>query len=179
MLTAGKKTVAGPYRVLLGHRFASLNPFVQRAHDVPLAAEGSLDVEHGSHWLVPVLVRLMNLPHAGIAQPTRLDVASDGSDSVWTRTIGASRLRTRQRAEGSLLVERLAIGRVSFALEVEQGALRYRQVSMYVLGIHPPASIAPTADARISGAPDGWHVDVRVTWRKHLVCHYDGVMRSI
>jgi hypothetical protein len=28
----------------------------------------------------------------------------------------------------------------------------------------------------VSQAPDGWHVDVSVTWRGHPLCQYAGVL---
>lgn len=149
---------------------------MQQAHLVPLAAEGTLDVRHGTGWLTPLLVHLMKLPAAGRGQPVRLDVTSVGADVRWTRRIGRSVLRTRQRAVGSLLVERHGIGRVSFALDVEAGALLYRQVSMDIAGIPVPSFVRPVVSARVSAASGGWRVEVAVTWRGSLVCCYAGVL---
>ena len=112
-----------PYEAVLGEAFASLHAHVRRAHLPPLRAEGTIDVEHGPGWLARPMIWLMKLPAAGLRQPVRLDVAEDGSELVWTRRIGGSILRTRQRASGSRLVERSGLGRVSFDLAVEDGAL--------------------------------------------------------
>ena len=80
-----------------------------------------------------LLIALMKLPAAGSRQPVQLEVTADGAELIWTRRIGATILRTRQRASGSRLVERAGVGRISFALAVEDGALLYRQLS-----IQPP-----------------------------------------
>lgn len=141
-----------------------------------MAAEGRLDVEHGSHWSSPLLIRLMTLPAAGRGQRVRLDVAPAGDEVEWVRHIGASVLRTRQRARGSLLVERHGPGEVSFELEVEDGALRYRQVAIGAAGLAVPRFMSPLISARVSPTTAGWYVDVSVTWRGHLVCHYAGAL---
>lgn len=168
--------VAAPCQILLGEAFASLEAGVQRGHLAPLSAEGTLDVEHGAWWLTPLFVRLMTLPAAGKGQPVRLEVTPLGAGVEWTRRIGSSILRTRQRAEGSLLVERHGLGRVAFALDAKEGALMYRQVSMRVAGIPVPSFLSPRVSGCASPAALGWHIDVAVTWRGRLVCRYAGVL---
>ena len=167
---------SSPYQILLGEAFASLDAHVRRGHLAPLAAEGTLDVRHGTGWLTPLLVRLMNLPAAGRGQRVRLDVTPAGAGLEWTRRIGSSVLRTRQRVAGALLVEHNGIGSVAFALKAEDGALLYRQVSMRVAGILVPSFIRPRVSARVSPAAQGWRVEVAVTWRGHLVCAYTGML---
>ena len=124
------------------------------------------------------MIWLMKLPAAGPRQPVRLDVAEDGSDLVWTRRIGRSLLRTRQRASGSRLVERSGLGRVSFVLAVEDGALLYRQSSIHVAGLPVPSSLSPRVDAVVSATADGWRVVVTVEWRRRIVCRYAGTIRA-
>ena len=123
------------------------------------------------------LIWLMKLPAVGCRQPVRLDVVEDGPDLVWTRRIGSSILRTRQHATGARLVERAGIGRVSFTLAAEGGALRYRQSTFQVTGIVLPAWLSPRVSATVSATPDGWHVAVTVTWRGRLLCRYGGAIR--
>jgi len=137
-----------------------------------------MDVEHGSGWLARRIVWLMKLPLAGLRQPVRLDVAEDGSELVWTRRIGESILRTRQRASGSRLVERSGLGRLSFDLAVDEGALLYRQSSIHVAGLPVPSSVSPRVGAVVSAAAEGWRVEVTVEWRGRLVCCYAGTMRA-
>ena len=171
-------TSCSPYEAVLGEAFASLHPHVRRAHLAPLRAEGTIDVEHGPGWLARPMIWLMKLPAAGPRQPVRLDVAADGSELVWTRRIGGSLLRTRQRASGSRLVERSGLGRVSFDLAVEDGALLYRQSSIHVAGLPVPSSLSPRVGAVVSATADGWHVVVTVEWRGRIVCRYAGTIRA-
>ena len=167
-----------PYETILGPAFASLHAHVRGAHLPPLRAEGTIDVEHGAGWLARPLVWLMKLPAAGPGQPVRLVVSEEGSDLVWTRCIGGSILRTRQRAIGSRLVERSSLGRVSFDLAVEDGALLYRQSSFHVAGLPVPAPLCPHVTAAVSATVDGWHVAVMVTWRGRILCRYAGTIRQ-
>jgi Domain of unknown function (DUF4166) len=170
--------ICSPYEAVLGPAFASLHAHVRRAHLPPLSAEGTIDVEHGSGWLARPIIWLMKLPASGRRQPVRLDVAEDGSELVWTRRIGGSILRTRQRASGSRIVEHSGLGRVSFALAVDDGALLYRQSRFHVAGLPVPSSLSPRVGAVVSATVEGWHVAVTVTWRGRIVCRYGGTMRA-
>ncbi len=169
--------ICSPYEAVLGEQFASLHAQVRRAHLPPLHAEGAINVEHGPGWLRP-MVWLMKLPAAGSGQSVRLDVAVDGSELVWTRRIGGSTLRTRQRASGSRLVERSGLGRVWFDLAVEDGALVYRQSSIEVAGLPMPWVLSPRVGAVVSATAEGWRVEVTVSWRGWMVCRYAGTMRA-
>jgi hypothetical protein len=120
----------------------------------------------------------MKLPAAGPRQPVRLQVVEDGSELVWTRSIGRAVLRTRQRASGSRIVERSGLGRVSFDLAVEDGALLYRQSSISVVGLPVPTSLSPCVGAVVSATAEGWRVVVTVTWRGRIVCRYAGTIHA-
>ena len=138
-----------------------------------------IDVEHGPGWLARQIIWLMKLPAAGPRQPVRLDVALDDSDLVWTRRIGGSMLRTRQRASGSQIVERSGLGRVSFTLAVKDEALLYRQSSIHVAGLRVPWRVSPRVGAVVSATPEGWHVVVTVEWRGRVVCRYAGAIHPV
>jgi Domain of unknown function (DUF4166) len=166
------------YEMLLGDAFGALHPAVQRAHHVPLAAEGTLDVYHGSYWLTPFVVRLLHLPAAGQGQHASLAVAASGSATTWCRQIGESALRTRQRGVPPFVLERHGIGQIAFALEVRDGALVYRQAAIGVQGFMVSSPLLPRVSARVSAAGNGWYIEVEVTWRTHLVCRYHGWMRE-
>jgi hypothetical protein len=172
------KSRCSPYEAVLGEAFSSLHAHVRRAHLAPLRAEGALDVEHGAGWLARPLIWLMKLPAAGSGQPVRLEVAERGHELVWTRRIGESILRTHQRAHGARLVERLGLGRVSFELAVEDGALLYRQSAIHVAGLRVPSSLGPRVGAVVSATEEGWRVLVTVEWRGQRVCRYGGILRA-
>lgn len=150
---------------------------MRRAHLPPLRAEGTIDVEHGPPWLARPLVWLMKLPAAGPRQPTRLDVAAEGSALVWTRHIGHVTLRTRQHVSGPHIVERSGLGRIAFELAVADGALVYRQSSIHLAGLPVPSWLSPRVDAVVSAAAEGWRVVVTVRWRRWMVCRYGGHIR--
>ena len=135
-------------------------------------------MEHGRGWLARPMIWLMRLPAAGPRQPVRLQVVEDGSELVWTRSIGTAVLRTRQRASGSRIVERSGLGRITFDLAVEDGALLYRQSSIYVAGLRVPASLSPCVGAVVSATAEGWRVVVTVTWRGRIVCRYAGTIHA-
>jgi hypothetical protein len=138
-----------------------------------------MDVEHGPGWLTPSIIWLMKLPAAGPGQQVRLDVVTHGAELVWTRRIGRSVLQTRQCANGSRLVERSGLGRVSFDLSVESGALLYRQSSIHVAALPLPSSLSPRVGAVVSPATEGWSVVVTVNWRGRMVCRYAGNIRAV
>jgi hypothetical protein len=125
------------------------------------------------------MIRLMKLPAAGRHQQVQLDVAADGSELVWTRSIGGVHLRTQQHVSGSRLVERSGLGRIFFSLRAEDGALFYRQSSFRVAGVPVPLLLSPRVGAEVSAATDGWRVVVTVEWRGRFVCRYAGTIRAV
>ena len=109
-----ERITCSPYEEILGDAFDQLHPNVRSAHLVPLNGEGTVAVEHGAHWLVPLLVRIMRLPDAGPKQQVKLQVVARGTEVEWNRTFGESSLRTYQYASGSQLVERNTAGAIRF-----------------------------------------------------------------
>ena len=170
---------SSPYEAALGRVFETLPPEIRRAHLAPLVATGTFDVDHGSHWITPTLVKLLKLPNAGGAQRVRLDVTARGKELFWTRRIGAVSLRTRQRAMGSRIVEQLGLGTIVFDIAASDGALSYRQCDLRLAGLRIPRSVAPRVTARVLAAPGGWHVDVVIEWRGHFICRYGGLMAAV
>ena len=178
-VATSRRTGSSPYEVALGDAFGSLHAHVRRAHLPPLRAEGTIDVEHGPGWMARQVIRLMHLPAAGTRQPVWLDVTGNGPELVWTRRIGRCTLRTRQRVSGSRIEERSGLGRVTFDLAVEGGALLYRQSSIHVAGLLVPGPLRPRVGAVVSATPEGWHVAVTVEWRGRIVCRYAGAVRPV
>jgi hypothetical protein len=175
-----------PYRALLGGAYDTLHPNVRAAHEAPLAAEGVFDVVHGSHLLVPTLIGIMKLPAAGTSVSVRLQVVEEptpaGARSFamrWTRRIGRSTLETRQFAQNDCLVETSGAGGIVFVLHVADGSLMYERASTRFMGVRLPPTLSPRVHARVSPDPAGWHVDVTVQWRDHLICRYWGRMRPV
>ena len=173
-----------PYQELLGDAFDTLHPNVRAAHRVPLRANGVFDVTHGSHPLTTILVRLMKLPAAGDGVPVDLHAVPGPTPSgasspsiVWNRRIGRSTLETCQFARRGFLVERSGPGRLIFSLRAADGDLIYERASSTLLHLPLPSALSPQVRARVSPDQHGWHVEVVVEWRGHLVCRYRGSMR--
>jgi hypothetical protein len=158
------------------------------AHEAPLVATGALDVVHGAHPFTPLIVRAMKLPAAG-SQPVMLHVAlasdapgastATAATMTWTRRIGITSLDTRQYARQGRLVERSGRGAVEFVLRVDDGALLYEQARCRFLDVPLPRPLAPRVRARVAPAAVGWHVEVAVEWRGHLMCRYGGAMQPV
>ena len=172
-------TGCSPYEAALGGAFEALPLEIRRAHLAPLVAQGTFDVDHGSHWITPTLVKLLKLPNAGRAQAVRLEVTMLGEELGWARRIGNVSLRTRQRAVGSQIVERSGLGTILFDLTARDGALVYRQSDLRIAGLPIPRVSAPMVRARVSAAPGGWYVDVVIEWRGHFICRYAGLMAAV
>ena len=175
-----------PYQNLLGEAYDALAPAVRVAHEAPLSAEGTMDVVHGDHFLTPLLVRMMTLPTSGTNLPVVLHVTNEllRADArptmTWRRQIGATVLDTRQFARAGRLVEQSGPGAVEFALHVDRsGSLQYEDVTCRLLGMPLPRFMAPRVQAKVSANSTGWHVDVTVRWRGHLVCQYGGAMHPV
>jgi hypothetical protein len=174
-----------PYRDVLGQAYNRLHPHVRMAHEAPLHAAGVMDVWHGRHVLTPFLVRVMHLPAEGQGQPVLLSVTVDdargkwGDLFCWSRRIGATLLTTRQFSRNRRLVEESGPGSLEFELFVdEQGSLVYEHAGSCVFRVPLPRALSPRVRARVSGAPAGWHVEVTVEWRTHVICTYTGSMQS-
>jgi len=177
---------SSPYLDVLGQTYFRLHPHVRIAHEAPLAAVGAVDVTHGRHALTPFFVRAMHLPAEGRGQAVLLTVTLDeppapsGALMRWSRRIGTTLLATRQFSRNRRLVETSGPGSVEFELGVDdEGSLLYEHAASHFLRLPVPRAFAPRVRARVAGAPEGWHVEVIVEWRAHLVCTYAGSMRPL
>jgi hypothetical protein len=177
---------SSPYRDVLGQAYLRLHPHVRIAHEAPLAAMGTIDVRHGRHALTPFFVRAMHLPAEGRGQPVLLTVTLDEAAAPtstlmrWSRRIGTTLLATRQFSCNRRLVETRGAASVEFDLRVDdEGSLLYEHAASRFLRLPLPRALAPRVRARVAGAPEGWHVEVTVEWRAHLVCTYAGSMQPL
>ena len=175
-----------PYQALLGAAFDTLHPSVRQAHEAPLNAQGEFDVVHGTHRVTRLLVALMKLPAVGIRVPVVLSVVFGPArvDSGlltmrWERRIGQTSLSTCQYAHRGFLVEENGLGRVVFSLRAANGCLLYEHGWLRFLFLRVPPILSPRVRARVSPVPQGWHVEVIVEWRGHLICRYRGTMQPL
>jgi hypothetical protein len=175
-----------PYQALLGEAFDTLHPNVRRAHEAPLNAQGIFAVVHGTHRVTRILVALMKLPAAGIRVPVVLSVVlgparmeSGPLTMRWQRRIGRTPLSTCQYAHRGFLVEENGLGRAVFSLRAANGCLLYEHAWLRFLFLRVPPALSSRVRARVSPDPQGWHVEVIVEWRGHLICRYWGTMQPL
>lgn len=143
------------YARLLGsswHQLAEPVRSIHCAHATVVAA-GPLRIVHGRSRIVGLLTRLLRLPRAHPAAPTRLVIAPREDEEQWRRTFDGRRLETRQYEAGEgELAERIGVLEFRFRLEVSEGGLRYRQTdAAFPIGsvrLRLPPAWMPRVDAR-------------------------------
>ena len=70
-------------------------------------------------------------------------------------------------------------GSVVFVLHPADGSLVYERAATEFMGVPVPSFLSPRIHASVSPDPAGWHVDVAVHWRRHLICRYWGRMQPL
>ncbi|HAY13503.1 MAG TPA: DUF4166 domain-containing protein [Fimbriimonadaceae bacterium] len=163
------------FRSLLGPQLDEVGGALRRFSDVPQSAEGSLTVTHHPGRMARFFIKILKLPAAGTLLPTRIAVQSNPQREIWQRSIGRSRLRTQHRAVGTYLEERVGLFRFLHQIYVENGAMKYHQEKVFLLGIPLPHTFSPIIDATASGDEKGWELDLTVSCpRCGPICQYKG-----
>ena len=163
------------FRSLLREKLDSVCGSLQRFSDAPQGASGTLTVTHHPGRMARFFIWILRLPKEGENLVTRISVKSNPRGEVWTRSIGSSRFVTRHRVVGDLLEERAGLFRFLHEVDVQQGALQYRQVRVYFLGIRLPRNFSPIIDAEAKGDEHGWKLDLVVSCpRCGPICRYEG-----
>lgn len=158
---------AGLYERLIREAWGGLDEPVRSFHARALSS-GTFTVRRGGGRAARLVARLLGLPEAGEAVPLRLTVTPHGGGERWHRTFDGRDFITEQRAHaGSLLAERTGPFELLFRLDVEGGALAYRQVGASLgaggLRVRWPSRLAPRVEARERADGRGVRVSVRVT----------------
>jgi hypothetical protein len=143
------------YPRLMGTAWTTLDEAVRRTHldGGSFQGGGVFRVRRGTGLLARLLLRIARLPSEAEAVHTRLVVTPLGSAEKWVRTFGNATWETTQVEEaGQILSERRGAIELRFRLEVEDGALIYRQVGAAVrlgrLAIPFPRWCRPLLEAR-------------------------------
>lgn len=128
---------AGLYARLLGPAWSHLDEAIRAAHlpgnDTMLRASGRFRIRYGNGRLTRWLTRLLRLPPKAEAVRTLLVVTAYGGIEQWDRTFGDRKLvSVQQERAGGLLGERFGCLELRFRLDVEAGALVYRQIGAFV-----------------------------------------------
>jgi uncharacterized protein DUF4166 len=171
---------AGLYERLVGEGWGGLDEPVRRFH---LCARGAglFAVRRGEGRVARVVARLMRLPEVGEAVPLRLSVEPHESGERWRRNFAGKEFVTEQSEHtGTLLLERTGPFELLFRLNVEGGALAYRNESAALraggLRVRLPPWLAPRVEAwERADEEGGVRVSVCVTAPLvGLLIHYEG-----
>ncbi|MDT5270072.1 MAG: hypothetical protein QOH49_2258 [Acidobacteriota bacterium] len=176
-------TRAGLYERLVGEDWDGLDEPVRRFH---LCARGAgvFAVRRGEGRVARIVARLMGLPDGGEAVPLLLSVEPHGGGERWRRTFAGKEFVTEQNEHaGPLLAERTGPFELLFRLNVEGGALAYRQERAALraggLRVRLPRLLAPRVEAWERAAEDGVRVSVCVTAPLvGLLIRYEGLVRT-
>jgi hypothetical protein len=156
-------TVASVYRRVLGARFDSLDPAVQRLHSLQgqHRLDGRCTIIGAQSRLGRVIARLVGLPHAAEQTAFLFEIDAGSTVETWTRHFPRRSMRSRLHAgDHDDLIERLGIVRLQFSLAVASGALTMRLDTVRIAGIPWPRAWLPTVWAREHGDGDHFHFDV-------------------
>jgi hypothetical protein len=155
------------YAEVLGASWAQLPSVVRRMHEEGHAS-GRFSIRRGAGPLHALVAWLCRFPAAGEQVPTRLQVQRHGEGQRWERSFDGHRLVTTQRAwGGGRLGERLGPVECVFRLRPVESGILYEQVGAWLcLGpwrLPLPRLLAPRIEAVTAAAPEGMHVQVKLS----------------
>jgi hypothetical protein len=175
---------AGLYERLVGEGWGALDEPVRRFH-LRARGAGTFVVRRGEGRVARAAARLLGLPEGGEAVPVRLSVEPHAGGERWRRNFAGREFVTEQgeRAAG-LMAERAGPFELLFRLNVEGGALAYRQEGAALrvggLRVRLPRLLAPRVEAwERADAGGGVRVTVCVTAPlAGPVIRYEGLLRT-
>ena len=119
----------------------------------------------------------MSLPPAGDHPAIEVIIEASGECETWTRCIGASRMRSRLCAAGTVLVESMGPAQFHFDLESDSGAIRWRLRRVLALGMPLPLRwFDVEATESMQGAL--YRFEVRAAMGGALLVAYDGTLEA-
>lgn len=132
------------YQRVLGDRFELLARALGRflSEDRGGRASGRLSVTRTAGILRNLAAAVLRIPPPG-EYHLLLEVSPHAAGQRWVRHFGAHTLDTIQGDYGGLLVESSGPASIGFELSVEGGALLFRPLRAWVLGIRLPLWLAP------------------------------------
>ena len=150
------------FQSLLGSAFEDLPATVRVLHLRPGTAEyaGEVEVARGSGSLSRLFAWCTGLPPTGTGR-IRVVIEASPTSERWTRHVGAHAMRSRLRASGGLLVERLGLVEFRFRLTVDERRLVWRVTGVRALGLPLPARWFAGVNASESEAEGRYTFDGR------------------
>lgn len=153
------------YRRVLGAAFEEVPERLRRFHRSPAGGRGFglFVVERGRSIPQRTLARLMRLPSPGRDVPVHLEVRPDGDREIWLRRFAGRLLRTVQWKHGELLAERSGPLTLFMRLSADRHGIGFHYHASSFLGIPIPRALATHVNARTTGTPRGWLVEVIIS----------------
>lgn len=170
--TAGE----GLYPSLLGPRMGELSPRVRALHERGglRRYHGEVVAVRGRGWLARLCCRAARLP-PDTTGAIEVEIEAGARGERWVRRFGGHAMPSRLWARDGLLCERLGLLRFAFALELEQGAVRWRVRQVRVLGLRLPQRWFDGVSAVESESEGRYRYDVRAALPlAGLLVHYRG-----
>lgn len=164
---------------LIGPAFGALPRALRVIHEARgrCTYSGSCRVERGSGVLSRICGAVASLPLAAEAIALRVLIEADDEGETWQRDFGGRAMRSRLRARGALLEERLGPTAMRFALAAEGEAIEWRLAAVRVAGIPLPLAWFIGTHAREYLEGGAYRFDVRVRLPVvGLLVHYSGTL---
>ena len=164
------------YRQLLGEGYDRLPTRVRSLHERSglHRYRGQVESQRGAGWLSRLCAWATHLPPATRAA-IEVEIEAKPDSERWLRRFAGHDMPSRLWAQDGLLCERLGLVRFGFALEVEDGALRWRVARVRALGLPLPVGWFAGVQALESEAEGRYRFDVRAELPlAGLLVHYRG-----
>ncbi len=150
------------YRRVLGEGFDVLPLVLQRFHEVPARATGTVRVTRGAGRFVTALATLLRLPTPGEHVPVTLEVREAAQTEHWVRHFGPQSLVTKQWQQGALLCESAGPLRLGFQVQANATGMEFVVVRCWFCGVPLPRALSPRVQAQTRGTATGWWLQVSV-----------------
>jgi hypothetical protein len=131
------------FRQLIGPDFAGLPPAVRNVHQdcSETVLAGRCRVDRGGGALAALFCAVSSLPNAGDDVPLRVTIRRSDGGETWVREFGGKPMRSRLRARGGLLEERLGPTTFRFSLRADRERITWKVVAVRVLGVPVPVAL--------------------------------------
>ena len=173
-------TAPSLYERVLGARYASLAPALQRFHSLAglHVLHGVVETEPPASWLGRALARGLGSPLQATTGPLRFELDAAPSLETWTRHFPSRTMRSRLQFDAGRVTERMGAARMTFTLDEAGGRLQMRLERLRFLGVPCPAWLRPRIVAEETGEGERLHFRIEacvpgigrvVGYRGHLV----------
>lgn len=166
------------YNTVLGERFRTLAPLLQRFHtDHGARWQGLADVELHDNPLLRLVFRIAGLPRAGNEQQISVQLRTCAGRERWQRDFAGRQLVSHQSARHGVLLE--SFGPITLQLDnlITDGALQQSSTLSRFLGMRLPHRLCLSIAAREWQTADRFNFDIAVALLGRTWIRYRGWLR--